>query len=94
MTEVRDWQKEIELPDYSVMLMRLAKANERAAAEKERADKAERKETKLKEALEHCINQYPLYDSKEIAASLMVDFMKNILSILYPLAVLGEEEAK
>lgn len=47
------------------------------------------REKKLREALEHCIDQYPLYDSKEIAASLMVDFMKNILSILYP-----EEETK
>ena len=56
----------------------------RLAAEKERADKAERKEQKLKEALEHCIKEFPQWDSKEIAGTLMVDYMNNILSILYP----------
>ncbi|MEK3838669.1 hypothetical protein [Paenibacillus sp. FSL R7-0128] len=43
-----------------------------------------RRERILKESLEHCIKEYPLYDSKEIGGSLMMDFMKNTLSILYP----------
>lgn len=43
-----------------------------------------RRERILKETLEHCIKEYPLYDSKEIGGSLMVDFMRNTLSILYP----------
>ncbi|MDR0269622.1 hypothetical protein [Paenibacillus sp.] len=65
---------------------------------RERADKAEqhsvelckqildteRREQKLKEALEHCIKQYPQWDSKEIAGTLMIDYMENVLSILYP----------
>ncbi|MEK4108146.1 hypothetical protein NST28_29185 [Paenibacillus sp. FSL R10-2791] len=43
-----------------------------------------RRERILKKSLEHCIKEYPLYDSKEIGGSLMMDFMKNTLSILYP----------
>lgn len=43
-----------------------------------------RREQKLKEALEHCIKEFPQWDSKEIAGTLMVDYMNNILSILYP----------
>lgn len=67
-------------------------------AEKERADAAERhavelakqvlavegREKKLREAIEHCIKEYPLWDSKEIAATMMLNYMKNVLSILYP----------
>lgn len=43
-----------------------------------------RRERILKESLEHCIKEYPLYDSKEIGGSLMMDFIKNTLVILYP----------
>jgi hypothetical protein len=44
---------------------------------------AERRKQKLKEALKHCIKEYPLYDSKEVGGSLMIDYMKNVLAILY-----------
>ncbi|MFD1179497.1 hypothetical protein ACFQ3W_24815 [Paenibacillus puldeungensis] len=53
---------------------------------------AEAREKKLREALEHCIKEYPQWDSKEIAAGIMLDYMKNVLSIIYPLD--KEEEAK
>ncbi|MNW53645.1 hypothetical protein D3C74_312110 [compost metagenome] len=97
------------LKQYAEWKMKAYEAEVKAAAEKERADKAEqllteyieresnwlettalleqaeRKEYKLKEAFEHCIEEYPQWDSKEIAAGIMLDYMKNILSILYPL---------
>lgn len=49
----------------------------------------ESREQKLKEALKHCISQYPQWDSKEIAGTLMIQYMENVLSILYP-----KEESK
>lgn len=57
---------------------------------REDLETAEAREQKLREALEHCIKEYPQWDSKEIAGTLMVDYMNNILSILYP----KEGEAK
>lgn len=43
----------------------------------------ERLEQKLKEAIEHTISQYDQFDSKTIYSSLMVDYLKNVTSILY-----------
>lgn len=80
----RDWQEDMEwvqrradADEYEgwtePLLYWLREAKERG-----------RRERHLKETLEHCIKEYPLYDSKEIGGSLMIDFMKNILSTFYP----------
>ncbi|MFD1179641.1 hypothetical protein ACFQ3W_25540 [Paenibacillus puldeungensis] len=85
--QVREEDKKAEQDEFPILHW-----FNKYTAEKERADKAEAREKKLREAMEHCIKEYPQWDSKEIAASLMLDYMKNILSILYPLD--KEEEAK
>lgn len=57
---------------------------------REDLEQAEAREKKLREAIEHCIKEFPQWDSKEIAGTLMINYMNNVLTILYP----KEEEAK
>ncbi|GAK41922.1 hypothetical protein TCA2_4414 [Paenibacillus sp. TCA20] len=51
---------------------------------RERAEKAERKEEKLKEAIGHAISQYPQFDSSAIYGIMMHDYLVSIMAILYP----------
>ncbi|WFB57489.1 hypothetical protein [Paenibacillus sp. BR1-192] len=79
------------LQQYAATKEELAKINcdyyadkQRFVVQRRELEETTRREQKLKEALEHCIREFPQWDSKEIAGTLMVDYMNNILSILYP----------
>jgi len=88
----RDWQKDMEMCEAARETEKgLAAFRElgvggpmMAAHWLQEAKERGRRERHLKKALEHCIKEYPLYDSKDIGGSLMMDYMKNVLNIFYP----------
>ncbi|GIP02084.1 hypothetical protein J28TS4_04910 [Paenibacillus lautus] len=58
--------------------------NDKAVAEKERADKAEAREQKLREAIDKAIREYGLWHDEGSGANVMVEILHNAVSSLYP----------
>lgn len=87
--QLADWEKEArKCRREALRQYPTPEAYEAACAARDkhqkRADVAERKEEKLKEALEHCVREYPLWEIKTIYAEMMQDYLQNVLTVLYP----------
>ncbi|MFD1776673.1 hypothetical protein [Paenibacillus rhizophilus] len=70
----------VKMPSYGKMLSIVSKANDRTKAEKARADAAEAREQRLKEAAQSAWISLDAWDNRQAA----MRTLENVLSTLYP----------